>query len=128
MIIFETFDIPTLEWLFQYSANIKLTIHLSFLTFQLFCALFCKTANQSLYTSHNITDFVHFDSARNLTRNLFYRPLWRFVKIPIIWREWWNARWEKWLARRFTKCRLYTSCFSRFPTVFRVLVNLPISV
>ncbi len=28
------------------------------------------------------------------------------------------ARWEKWLARRFTKCHLYTSRFSCFANIF----------
>ncbi len=46
------------------------------------------------------------------------RPLWRFVKIPITWRERRNARWEKWLARWFTKCHLYTSHFSHFANIF----------
>ncbi len=53
-----------------------------------------------------------FDSARNLMRNLLYRPPWHFVKIPIA------SRWEKWLVRRFTKCHLYTSRFSRFTNIF----------
>ncbi len=38
-------------------------IHLSFIVFRhvraLFCELFCEIANQSLYTFHNIDDFVH---------------------------------------------------------------------
>ncbi len=34
----------------------KPVIHLSFLVFR---QLFCEIVNQSLYTSHNITDFVH---------------------------------------------------------------------
>ncbi len=58
-----------------------------------------------------------FDSVKNLTRNLPFRPLWHFVKIPIAWREWWNTRWEKWLTRRFTKCHLYTSHFSSFANI-----------
>ncbi len=49
-----------------------------------------------------------FDSARNLMRNLLYHPLWKYR----------NARWEKWLAKRFTKCHLYTSRFSRFANIF----------
>ncbi len=59
-----------------------------------------------------------FDSARNLMRNLPYRLLWHFVKIPIAWRERRKARWEKWLARLFTKCHLYTSRFSHFAKIF----------
>ncbi len=54
----------------------------------------------------------------NSARNLSYCPLWRFVKIPIAWRERQNTRWEKWLARRFTKCHLYTSRFSHFANIF----------
>ncbi len=41
----------------------KLAIHLSFLVFRhvraLFRELFREIVNQSLYTSHNIADFVH---------------------------------------------------------------------
>ncbi len=59
-----------------------------------------------------------FDSARNLTRKFPYRPFWRFVKIPIAWWEGQNARWQKWLVRRFTKCYLYTSRFSHFANIF----------
>ncbi len=44
-------------------AVVKLAIHLSVLAFRhvrtLFCELFSEIANESLYTSHNITDFVH---------------------------------------------------------------------
>ncbi len=54
----------------------------------------------------NIADFVHLWSARNLMRNLSYHPLWRFMKISIARQERRNVRWEKWLARRFTKCHL----------------------
>ncbi len=72
-----------------------------------------------LWTSHYtlFTMFI-FDSARNLMRNLLYRPLWHYVKIPIAWREWRNAKWEKWLLRRFTKCHLHTFRFSRFTNIF----------
>ncbi len=58
-----------------------------------------------------------FDSARNFTR-VSYHHLWCFVNIPIAWREWRNKSWEKWLTRRFTKCHLYTSRFSRFANIF----------
>ncbi len=40
------------------------------------------------------------------------------MKIPTVWRERRNARWEKWLARWFTKCRLYTYRFSHFANIF----------
>ncbi len=96
----------------------ELAIHLSFLAFRHVCALFREFANQSLYTSHNITDFVHLWFCEKLDGNLPYHPLWCFVKIPIAWREWRNARWEKWLARQFTKCHLYTSRFSHFANIF----------
>ncbi len=39
--------------------NIKLAIHLSFLAFRHVCALFREIVIQSLYTSHNIANFVH---------------------------------------------------------------------
>ncbi len=42
-----------------HSELLKLAIHLSFLAFQHVRALFREIANQSLYTSHNITDFLH---------------------------------------------------------------------
>ncbi len=75
-----------------------------------------RTNHYTLFTISPIS--VIFNSARNLTRNLPYCPLWHFVKIPIVWRERWNARWEKWLARWFTKCHLHTSHFSRFANIF----------
>ncbi len=88
----------------------KLVIYLSFLAFQhvcaLFCELFCETANQSLYTSHNITDFVHPWFCEKPYEKLSLSPLWCFVKIPTVWWKWQNVRWEKWLARWFTKCHL----------------------
>ncbi len=96
----------------------KLAIYLSFLVFRHVRALFCEIANQSLYTSQISPISFIFDSAGNLTRNLPCRPLWRFMKIPIIRREWQNARWEKWFARWFTKCHLYTSRFSYFADIF----------
>ncbi len=40
-------------------ASLKLAIHLSFLAFWHVCALFREIANQWLYTSHNIVNFVH---------------------------------------------------------------------
>ncbi len=110
----------------------KLAIHLSFLTFRhvraLFRELFRENANQSLYTSHNITDFIHLWFCEKLDKKLSLSPLWHFVKIPTVWRERRNARWEKWLARWFTKCHLYTYRFSHFAKFFHVLVNLTISV
>ncbi len=43
--------------------GLKLAMHLSFLTFRHVCALFCELfheiVNQSLYTSHKITDFIY---------------------------------------------------------------------
>ncbi len=71
-----------------------------------------RTNHYTLLTLSPIS-FI-FDSARNLS----YHPLWCFVKIPIAWWERQNARWEKWLARRFMKCHLYTSRFSRFANIF----------
>ncbi len=68
---------------------------------------------------HNIADFGHRWFCEKLDeRNLPYHLLWHFVKIPIVWREQRNTRWEKWLARWFTKCHLYTSHFSRFANIF----------
>ncbi len=75
-----------------------------------------QTSHYTLLTISPIS-FI-FDSARNSTRKLPYRPLWRFVKIPIAWRERRNTQWEKWLASRFTKCHLYTTHFSRFANIF----------
>ncbi len=96
--------------------QLKLTIYLSFLAFWHVCAifreLFCETANQSLYTSHNIADFVQLWFCEKLNEKL------AVVKIPIAWQERWNAIWEKWLARWFTKCHLHTSRFSRFTNIF----------
>ncbi len=71
-----------------------------------------RTNHYTLLTISPISSI--FDSMRNLS----YRPLWRFVKIPIAWRERCHTRWEQWLARRFTNCHLYTSRFSRFANIF----------
>ncbi len=106
---------------------LKLAIHLSFLAlfrrrFAMFVHYFVNyfvRLQTSYYTLLTISpiSFI-FDFATNLTRNLSYRPLGHFVKIPIAWRERGNTRWEKSLARRFTKCHLYTSHFSRFANIF----------
>ncbi len=104
-----------------FTEMLKLAIHLSFLVFWHVHALFrelCEIANQSLYTSHNITDFVHLWFCEELDEKLSLSPLWRFVKIQTVWRERQNARWEKWLARWFTKCHLYTYRFSHFANIF----------
>ncbi len=71
-----------------------------------------RTNHYTLFTISPI--LVIFDSATNL----LYRPLWHFVKIPIVWRERQNAKWEKWLTGWFTKCHLYTSHFSHFANIF----------
>ncbi len=71
-----------------------------------------RTNHYTLLTISPIS-FI-FDS----TRNLPCHPLWCFMKTPITSWEWRNARWEKWLARRFTKCHLYTYRFSRFANIF----------
>ncbi len=101
---------------------LKLAIHLSFLTFRyvraLFGELLREIGNQSLYTSYNITDFVHLWFCEELDEKLSLSPFWRFVKIPTVWRERRNARWEKWLARWFTKCHLYTHHVSHFANSF----------
>ncbi len=101
---------------------LKLAIHLLFLVFwhvhALFRELFCEIANQPLYTSHNIADFIHLWFCEKLDEKLSLSPLWRFVKILTVWRERRNARWEKWLARWFTKCHLYTYYFSHFANIF----------
>ncbi len=106
----------------RYLKMLKLAIHLSFIAFRhvraLFCELFREIANQSLYTSHNIADFIHLWFCEKLDEKLSLSPLWRFVKIPTVWRERQNARWEKWLARWFMKCHLYTYRFSHFANIF----------
>ncbi len=80
------------------------------------------------YTCLTISPILFiFDSVRNLIRNLPYRPLWHYVKIPIIWQEWQNTRWEKLLARWFMKCHiswLYTYCFSHFDMLVHYFVKL----
>ncbi len=106
----------------QLMTTLKLAIHFSFLAFwharTLFHELFggLQTNHYTLLTISSISFIL--DSTRNLMRNLSYCPLKRFMKVPITWREWRNARWEKWLARRITKCHLYTSRFSRFANIF----------
>ncbi len=93
-----------LSWLYTYR----------FSHFVMFVHYFVRlrTNHYTLLTISPIS-FI-FDSARNLS----YHPLWCFVKIPIVWRERRNARWEKWLAGRFMKCHLYTSRFSHFANIF----------
>ncbi len=56
----------------EYFDGLKLAIFLSFLAFRctLFCKLFHEIANQSLYTSHNIADFVHFWFCEKLDEKL----------------------------------------------------------
>ncbi len=96
------------SWLYTYR----------FSCFDMFVRHFVRLRT-NLYTLLTISpiSFI-FDSARNLTRNLPYRPLWCFMKIPLAFWERWNAIWEKWLARWFTKCHLYTSRFSHFTNIF----------
>ncbi len=102
----------------QWGNESKLAIHLSFLAFRhvraLFRELFCEIANQSLYTFHNIADFSHLSFCEKLALSSSLT----FCENTIVWQERRNARWEKWLARWFTKCHLYTSYFSRFTNIF----------
>ncbi len=97
-----------LSWLYTYR----------FSRFNMFMHYFVRlwTNHYTLLTISPIL-FI-FDSVRNLMRNLPYHPFWHFTEIPNAWREQRNARWEKWLARRFTKCHLHTSHFSRFADIF----------
>ncbi len=102
----------SLSWLYTYCfSHFDMFVH-HFVNY--FVRL--RTSHYTLLTISPIS-FI-FDSARNSMRNLPYHLLWCFVKIPIAWREWRNTRWEKWLARRFTKCHLYTSHFSHFANIF----------
>ncbi len=85
-----------------------------FSRFDMFVHYFVKLrTNHYTLLTVSLISFI-FDSASNL----HYRPLWRYVKVPIVWREWQNATLEKWLARWFTKCHLYTSHFSHFANIF----------
>ncbi len=109
----------------------ELATHLSFLTFwhvrALFCELFRKITNKSLYTSHNIANFVHFWFCEKLDKNLSLSPLWCFVKIPT--GENGETRDEKNDWRDGLRNAIYTLIVSLIsPTFFRVLVNLTISV
>ncbi len=62
----------------------------------------------------DISDFVHLWFCEKLAISSFFT----FCESLIAWREWWNVRWEKWLARQFMKCHLYTSRFSHFANIF----------
>ncbi len=67
--------ITTLRRLLKvYNSLVKLAIHLSFLALRHVCALFREVfreiANQSLYTSHNITDFIHIWFCEKLDEKL----------------------------------------------------------
>ncbi len=63
----------------QPNNTLKLAIHLSFLAFRhvraLFRELLREIANQSLYTSHNIADFVHLRFCKKLDEKLSLCPL-----------------------------------------------------
>ncbi len=70
---------------------------------------------------------IHFSQYRRFCSSLILWETWREAcrivlgrvgKISIAWRERRNGRWEKWFARWFTKCHLYTSRFSRFTNIF----------
>ncbi len=104
----------------DHSFHVKLAIHLSFLAFRhvraLLRELFREIANQSLYTSHNIADFVHPWFCEKLDEKFVLLSSLTFHEST--WRERQNARREKWLARWFTKCHLYTSRFYRFADIF----------
>ncbi len=180
---------------------LKLATHLSFLVFRRVRALFHEIVNQSLYTSHSITYFVHLWFCEKLAEKLVvlssltfcentdrlarmakcemrkmigemvyemlsiswlytYRfshfgmfvhnfvnyfvklrtnhytlftispisviSLWHFVKIPIIWRERWNMRWEKWFHTFFEnfthyKNRILSIFLGNFPQILKVI-------
>ncbi len=57
-----------------------------------------------------------FDSARNLTRNLLYHPLWRFVENTDRLVRTVKCEMRKMIG--FMKCHLYISHFSRFANIF----------
>ncbi len=78
-----------------------------------FRELFHEIVNQSLYTSHNITDFVHLWFCEKLDEKLAISSSLTFCENTEC-----LARWEKWLARRFTKCYLHTFHFSHFADIF----------
>ncbi len=94
----------------------KLAIPLSFLAFRYVCALFCEIANQSLYTSHNVANFVHLWFWEKLDEKLAISSSLTFCENTDRLAR--TARLEKWLGSRFTKCHLYTSRFSCLANIF----------
>ncbi len=105
----------------------KLAIHLSFLVFRHVRELFREIANQSLYTSHSIIDFVHLWFCEKFNEKLSLFPLWHFVKIPTGENS--ETRDEKNDWRDGLRNAIYTLIFSLIlPTFFHVLVNLTISI
>ncbi len=104
--------LPTLSWLYTYLfSRFNMLVH--------YFENYFVRLRTNHYTLLTISPILFiFDSVSNLTRNWPYYPLWRFMKIPFTWRERQNVRWKKWLARRFTKCYLYTSRFSHFANIF----------
>ncbi len=79
-------------------------------------ALFREIANQSLYTSHNIADFIYLWFCEKLDKKLAVSSSLTFCENTNHLARTTNTRWEKWLVRWFTKCHLYTSHFSHFWT------------
>ncbi len=92
------------------------------------CELLCEIANQSLYISHNIADFVHLWFCEKLDENFPYLPF------DISWKYWPSGensemRDEKNDWRDGLRNAIYTLIISLIsPTFFRILVNLTISV
>ncbi len=96
------------------SYSLKLAIHLSFLAFRHVRELFHEIANQSLYTSHNITDFVRLWFCEKLAVSsslTFCENTDRLARTA-------KHKMRKVMARQFTKCHVYTSRFSHFANIF----------
>ncbi len=112
---------------------LKLDIHISFLAFWHVCALlrelFCEIANQSLYTSPNIADFIYLWFCEKLDEKFVPLSSLKFRENNDHLREWRNASWEKNDWRDRLRNVIYTLLGSLVsPTFFRVIVNLTISV
>ncbi len=72
--LIQLYESPILRQSVKGFQILKLAIRLSFLAFQHVCALlrelFCEIANQSLFTSHNIANFVHLWFCEKLDEKL----------------------------------------------------------
>ncbi len=118
-------DFMTFVWFVFHKAGYALIVLAFRHVRALFREFFCEIANQSLYTSHNVTDFVHLWFCEKFFRIVFLDSLWKYRSPG----ENGETRDEKNDWRGSLRNAIYTVLiFLVSPTFFHVLVNLTISV